>query len=448
VHVCCTAHGGVKVILRLTPLCKPVWSLRSSGSLRSYLGSSGESAGSLRSARPPLEPAVGGFSIGCSEKYRVHFLFRSVGLKSMSTSQHGDNEASRMRRFCFTWNNYPLDAEDQLRCFFERKGGAYMVVGREKGASGTPHLQGYLHLKHAITFQALKRYLPTAHIERARGSGTQNQAYCTKDADFFEVGELPADGGVAGGEASKKVWANILSAAETGNWDFLKHEYPRVWVTMSEKLISKRVPNTTVQDGEITNEWWFGSTGTGKSRLAWEKYGTICYQKMLNKWWDGYDSQDVVVIEEWSPKNEVTASALKIWADRYPFTAQIKGGVLQKIRPRKIIVISNYRLRDCFPDTRDADPIARRFRELEFPHDIDEATSLADQFIVDVTPVGEPPDVTMASQGDVIEDVDDIPDLLAGVEAADVSSDPLINQAWVDCMAPGDFERFFLDGTS
>jgi len=162
---------------------------------------------------------------------------------------------------------------------------------------------------------------------------------------------------------------------------------------MSEKLISKRIPNTKVIDGDTQNEWWYGSTGTGKSRLAWEKYGDICYQKMLNKWWDGYDNQPIVIIEEWSPKNDVTASALKIWADRYPFTAQIKGGVLQKIRPLKIIVISNYRLYDCFPDTRDADPIARRFKQLEFPSQLEEASTIADTFVYAHRIVGEPPDV-------------------------------------------------------
>jgi len=354
------------------------------------------------------------------------------------------DKSQRHRRFCFTWNNYPLDAEDQLRCFYERKSGEYLVVGREKGESGTPHLQGYVCLKHAITFSSLKKCFPQLHIERAKGTPKQNQKYCTKDGDFFEIGEVPEDPGTAGGEAQKKRWADILSAAESGNWDYLKTNYPQVWVTMSEKLISKRVPATATIDGDTQNEWWYGETGTGKSRLAWEKYGKICYQKMLNKWWDGYDDQPIVVIEEWSPKNEVTASALKIWADRYPFTAQIKGGVLQKIRPTKLIVISNYRLRDCFPDSRDADPIARRFKEFEFPEDIEQASLIADEFVKAVSPVGEPP-----SLDDILaEDADDesIDDIIEGLGAPgwDGITAPLDFQQWVDYVTPEDFDRFFL----
>jgi len=281
------------------------------------------------------------------------------------------------RRFCFTWNNYPADAEALLRRFYDEKTPAYMIVGKEVGESGTPHLQGYIHLKERMSFKRLKSFFPTMHLEQAKGNAEQNKIYCSKDQNFFEMGTCPK----SAGNASKESWKEILEASEKGDWLFLKTKYPRVWVTMSEKLISKRIPNTTTIQGDLVNEWWYGATGTGKSKLAWEKYGIICYQKMLNKWWDGYDEQPVVVIEEWSPKNEVTASALKIWADRYPFTAQIKGGVLQKIRPKKLIILSNYPLSECFPDSRDAEPLARRFKQYEFPKDSAWVAMNADSFL-------------------------------------------------------------------
>lgn len=271
----------------------------------------------------------------------------------------------KTRRYCFTWNNYPVTALDQLRDFYNSRKAVYMIVGKEIGANGTPHLQGYIQFVHQIKFEVLKSKFPQVHWEKARGNAEQNKIYCSKEQDFFEMGTCPKNAG----QSSKESWTEILRYAEKGDWDWLKENHPRIWVTMSEKLISKRIPATDVIDGDIQNEWWYGATGTGKSKLAWEKYGKICFQKMLNKWWDGYCAEPVVVIKEWSPKNEVTASALKIWADRYPFTAQIKGGVLQKIRPKKIIVLSNYRISDCFPDNRDAEPLLRRFKELHFPDD-------------------------------------------------------------------------------
>jgi len=266
--------------------------------------------------------------------------------------------------------------------FCKKKKAVYGIFGREKGENGTPHIQGYIQLNTAMTFSAVKSAFPRVHLEKAKGTAVQNRTYCSKEKDFEEFGICP----ISSGDATKQTWKKILELASNGDWTSLQNDHPRIWVTMSEKLKSLRVPKTAVIQGEIQNEWWYGTTGTGKSKLAWEKYGDICYQKMLNKWWDGYDSQPVVVIEEWSPKNEVTSSALKIWGDRYPFPAQIKGGVLQKIRPLKIIVISNYRLSDCFPDIRDADPIARRFTQYEFPTDAEMVAAVADAFISTLEP--------------------------------------------------------------
>jgi hypothetical protein len=47
--------------------------------------------------------------------------------------------------------------------------------------------------------------------------------------------------------------------------------------------------------------WWYhGSTGTGKSRAAREMNPGY-YLKELNRWWDGYDGHDCVLIEEFHP---------------------------------------------------------------------------------------------------------------------------------------------------
>ena len=51
-----------------------------------------------------------------------------------------------------------------------------------------------------------------------------------------------------------------------------------------------------------------------------------------------YTGQDTV-IEEADPKNmEHLADRLKVWADRYPFPGEIKGGRIEGIRPLKVIV--------------------------------------------------------------------------------------------------------------
>jgi len=127
-------------------------------------------------------------------------------------------------------------------------------------------------------------------------------------------------------------------------------------------------PSTKPLDGELCHEWWVGSTGTGKSKLAWELYPHH-FAKGLNKWWDGYAFQEVVIIEEWAPRNECTASFLKKWADRYAFPVEVKGAILPNIRPKKIIVLSNYTIEQCFDRREDWEPMLRKFKVIKFPEE-------------------------------------------------------------------------------
>lgn len=159
-------------------------------------------------------------------------------------------------------------------------------------------------------------------------------------------------------------YKKCIELAEHGDLTTIKTEFPGIYLRYVNTFKSLRRRESIILP-VLTNEWWVGPTGTGKSRNLWSLYPDH-FSKPLNKWWDGYDDQDVVALEEWSPSNECTASQLKIWADRYPFNAQIKGGTLLKIRPKKIIVLSNYTIEECFPNVQDQLPIKRRFKVKKF----------------------------------------------------------------------------------
>ena len=286
----------------------------------------------------------------------------------------------RGRGWCFTLNNYTADEEERLQTAIPYE---YLGYGREVGKEGTRHLQGYIHFKSQRTFKQVRLLLgPRFHIEKRRGSAGQAIAYCEKEGDFVEWGRRPMEAkqkGKMGGEAEKARWADIIRLAEAGETQQLKTKYPGEYVRCLPRLLSLHAPASKPLDGELLHEWWVGPTGTGKSRTAWELYPEH-YSKTLNKWWDGYQFQPVVICEEWSPKNECTASALKIWADRYPFTAEVKGAMLPKIRPVKIIILSNYTIEQCFPAKEDCDPLLRRFKVVRFPEQKPWARMLANNW--------------------------------------------------------------------
>ncbi|AJD07535.1 replication-associated protein [Sewage-associated circular DNA virus-21] len=242
------------------------------------------------------------------------------------------------RAWCFTLNNY---SEDDL---FEISGWdcKYVVYGVEVAPeTGTRHLQGYCMFLGVQRLSAVKKLLETAHWEIARGSPLQNRTYCTKEGDFVEVGTLP----LPRGESEKERWAEAFEAAKHGRLDDIPEDIRvRYYRTMKEIKKDHMVKPEDQQD--VTGEWFYGEPGVGKSHLAREQYPGA-YLKMQNKWWDGYQDEKYVILDDFDCKE--LGHHLKIWGDKYSFLAETKGGAIC-IRPEKLIVTSNYKPEQLFSD--------------------------------------------------------------------------------------------------
>jgi hypothetical protein len=187
--------------------------------------------------------------------------------------------------------------------------------------------------------------------------------YVGKDGDVTERGErpmLPKEQG----EKGKEYYQNIMDLIKEDRIDDIDVEFRfknyRAIDYHRDQFSKKR----KLADTEVQHLWYYGPSGTGKSRKAREE-NLDAYLKMCNKWWDGYDDEDVVLIEDLDVKHEVLAHHLKIWGDRYPFLAEYKGGA-KKIRPRRLIVTSNYHPSEIWISDSSLEPILRRFKCVHF----------------------------------------------------------------------------------
>lgn len=96
---------------------------------------------------------------------------------------------SPCKRWCFTINNYTEYEIERIKKLTKNEV-QYLIVGKEVGEKGTPHLQGFVSLKNKVRLAGIKKLVgDRAHLEHARGNDLQNKEYCQKDNVLIEIGE-------------------------------------------------------------------------------------------------------------------------------------------------------------------------------------------------------------------------------------------------------------------
>jgi len=81
---------------------------------------------------------------------------------------------------------------------------------------------------------------------------------------------------------------------------------------------------------------------------------------MMNNLWEGYDNQECVLLEDMDPFHKSLSYDIKIWADRYSFRGRVLYGSIT-LRPKKIVITSQYHPRDIWEDAKTVQAICDRF---------------------------------------------------------------------------------------
>lgn len=110
---------------------------------------------------------------------------------------------------------------------------------------------------------------------------------------------------------------------------------------------------------------FWGPTGVGKSRRAWEMAGLDGFPKdPRTKFWDGYSGQRSVIIDEF--RGGIDVAHILRWTDRYPVRVEIKGGSVPLLADT-LIFTSNLSPGSWYPEL-DAATFAALERRLIIEH--------------------------------------------------------------------------------
>lgn len=256
------------------------------------------------------------------------------------------------RHWCFTLNNPSEENESYVKRLGDINNLRYAIFQREEGESGTPHLQGYCELHAPVRMSFLQKALPKAHLERRRGTRDQAREYCRKEdgrlAGPFEVGEWLNKGQGNRSDLDAVVDTckrerSLAGVAEHHPNEFIR--YGRGIRDLRRVLAPKR------RRLGLKVYLLCGRSGSGKTRYVWDMWDTqggvysLASQSPL--WFDGYDEEETLLIDEFAGVEEFGREKLLQVLDIYPHQFPVKGGMIWP-QWKRVYITSNLPLEDMF----------------------------------------------------------------------------------------------------
>lgn len=228
--------------------------------------------------------------------------------------------------------NPPLQNPDP-----EKIQGLFYQVERAP-TTGQLHLQGFLVTKKKVAFSVVRGLFPGVHIERARGTQQQNKDYCSKSTSKvvgpFTIGELEAPG-------REKPFAECVRLVKEGNSiHSLTASFPEMVARHSRSLeaLQRYLIPPPPAWRVLTVKWFYGRTGTGKTRQCYTECPDIYRVRDNGKWWDGYTNQDAILFDEFY--GDIRCKDMLTWLDGYRISLPIKGGFVDA-HWTKVYITSN-----------------------------------------------------------------------------------------------------------
>lgn len=262
---------------------------------------------------------------------------------------------TKARKFCVTINNFQV--EDIGRWDALVHDAAYSVRGTEVGDSGTPHLQCYVRFVNPRSFDSIKKALPRAHIETAKGNDDQNRKYCTKDdPDAKETGSP----NVGQGRRTDIDEVRAVLRQTSSMSEVMKVATSYQSAKMGELILKYDETPRPYRPRRVI--WRYGATGTGKTYGVYQEHPDV-YCPISFKWWDGYDGHKTVLLDDIRGDYCKFHEILMLTGER-PFRVESKGGSRQAMYDT-IYITSPFHPQDLWQTVEDKSQLLDRITEIQ-----------------------------------------------------------------------------------
>lgn len=274
---------------------------------------------------------------------------------------------TQSRKWQITINN-PIEkgfSHDKIKeVLQEFKTLIYWCMSDEIGENGTFHTHIYLHSKNAIRFSVMHNRFEGGHFEMARGTSLQNRDYVFKQGKWAntdkedtnikdsheESGECPVER-----QGARNDISDLYDMIKDGLTNYEILEQAPQYLLNIEKI--DRVRQTVLDEKfkdtwrELTVEYIWGLTGTGKTRSVMEKYGYSNVYRVTDYMhpFDSYKGQDVIVFEEF--RSSLYLDDMLKYLDGYPVEFPARYSNKQACFT-KVYIISNIDLRSQYPNVQ------------------------------------------------------------------------------------------------
>jgi len=296
-----------------------------------------------------------------------------------------DDKGPRGRSWVFTWNNYPLDVFEILQALEGEC--RFLIAGKEVGeVCGTPHLQGYITFKNARYGSGVRKILPGCRLDLAKGTEQNNIDYCCKgeqpkeewerlrtkgpsyglNACVMEIGERKHQG------LSARTMTAVaeLKAGNTTLLDIFVEDpdvYTKHWRGLHMVEDSIYEANAKGRREPPKTTWFYGPTGSGKSKLCFEeledKTSNEFYVWIDDKgWWDRYKQQDIVILNDF--RGGITYNHMLNMCDMWYHEVPRRGRKPMPFVSKEIRISSSKPPDMCYKNVAKEDKIAQLLRRI------------------------------------------------------------------------------------